>query len=395
MDESLPIDALPRWFDGVTLNFAENMLYSRGPDDPAGHRGTFGKEDGVVAVTEIREGNTEVRHVTWGQLRQQAGRLASVLHAQGVGRGDRVVLVGGNSTETLLVNLATTWVGGIFSSSSTDMGAKGILQRTVQVNPKLLFIDDGALYNGKTVDLRQKMGEIVGGLRKDCSNFLGAVAIPRWEQPKDVSSIPGVETWAHYLRGAKPTPPPFARIPFHEPFLLCYSSGTTGIPKAIVHSVGGILLNIFKESVLHENLGPDSVTLQYTTTGWIMYLANISPLLFGAREILYDGSPFQPDPTVLVKIVAEQKVTKLGISPRWMFELAKLGISPRELADISSLQTVTSTGMVLSDQQFEWFYDRGFPAHTHLGNISGGTDLVTSSISLLARMLPRASLTSS
>ena len=137
MDESLPIDAVPRWFEGITINFAENLLFSRGARDAKGHRATAGKEDGVVAVTEVREGNTEVRHVTWGYIRTQAGRLASALQSQGVGRGDRVVFVGGNSIEGLLVYLATTWVGGIFSSSSTDMGSKGILQRTVQIDPKV------------------------------------------------------------------------------------------------------------------------------------------------------------------------------------------------------------------------------------------------------------------
>ncbi|KAH8882797.1 acetoacetate-CoA ligase [Thozetella sp. PMI_491] len=375
VDESLPIDAIPRWFEGVAVNFAENLLYSRAASDPSGHRGTVGKEDGVVAATEVREGNTEVRHATWGEIRRQAGRLASALQARGVTKGDRVVLVGGNSIEALEVYLATTWVGGIFSSSSTDMGTKGILQRTVQVNPKFLFYDDGALYNGKIVDLRSRIGEVVAGLRKDCSNFLGAVTIPRWAEPKDVSHIPATETLAHFLQAASATPPPFTRIAFHDPFLICYSSGTTGIPKAIVHSVGGVLLNIYKEGSLHEGTGPDSVTLQYTTTGWIMYLSNITPLLYGARIILYDGSPFMPDPAVLVRVAAEQKATKLGISPRWMFELAKRNISPREIADISRLSTVTSTGMVLSEQLFEWFYDKGFPAHTHLGNISGGTDL--------------------
>lgn len=241
---------------------------------------------------------------------------------------------------------------------------------------QLLFMDDAALYNGKVVDLRQKMGEIVQGL-KGCSNFRGVVSIPRFEEAKDVSKVPKAETWASFLSAASrnPSPPEFLRIPFHEPLLICYSSGTTGTPKAIVHSVGGILINYFKEGVLHEGMGPDSVTLQYTTTGWIMYLANVGSLLFGGRSILYDGSPFQPDPTILVRVAAKHGATKLGISPRWLFELSKAGIKPREMADLSKLKVVTCTGMVLSDQLFEWFYDHGFPAQVQLGNISGGTDI--------------------
>jgi acetoacetyl-CoA synthetase len=237
-------------------------------------------------------------------------------------------------------------------------------------------MDDAALYNGKVVDLREKMADIVEGL-KGCSNFEGVVSIPRYEEPRDISRVPKAETLASFLSAApKNAPlPEFVRVPFHEPFLICYSSGTTGTPKAIVHSVGGILVNYYKEGVLHEGLSSDSVTLQYTTTGWIMYLANCSILLLGGRTVFYDGSPFQPDATILLRIAAEQQVTKLGISPRWMFELAKAGLRPRDMFDLSRLRTVTCTGMVLSEQLFEWFYDVGFPRHTHLANISGGTDI--------------------
>jgi acetoacetyl-CoA synthetase len=237
-------------------------------------------------------------------------------------------------------------------------------------------MDDAALYNGRVVDLREKMGEVVEGL-KGCSNFEGVVSIRRFEEARDISRVPKSETWASFLSSAKKDAPlpAFVRLPFHEPFLICYSSGTTGIPKAIVHSVGGILLNYYKEGVLHEGLGPDSVTLQYTTTGWIMYLANVGVLLYGGRTVFYDGSPFQPDATILIRLAAEHKITKLGISPRWMFEVAKAGLRPRDMVDLSRLRIVTCTGMVLSDQLFEWFYDVGFPAHVHLANISGGTDI--------------------
>lgn len=371
--------------------------------------GTVGKEDAKIAITEVREGGSAVRHVSWGHLRLRAGRAAAAMEARGVRRGDRVVVVGANSVETAVVWLAATWVGAVFSSSSTDMGVKGILQRTVQVNPKvsllsfslspgddgsekrrgtlglstdilpqLLFFDDAALYNGKTVDLRAKMTEVVEGLKK-CSEFDGVVVIPRFSEPRDISGVPRAETWASFLaRAARLPTPEFVRVPFHEPFLICYSSGTTGNPKAIVHSVGGAMINYFKEGRLHEGNGPDSVALQYTTVGWIMYLANVGILLLGGRSVMYDGSPFQPDAKTLLRVVEEQKVTKLGISPRWMFELAKNGISPREIADMSSLRIVTCTGMVLSDQLFEWFYDKGFPKNVHLANISGGTDIVSS-----------------
>ncbi|TLS30731.1 hypothetical protein PpBr36_03132 [Pyricularia pennisetigena] len=377
VDLDAPIDSVPRWFEGVRLNWAENTLYSRDHGSAPGTRSLTSKEDDKIAVTEVREGASEIRDITWGELRRRTGELAAALAGRGVRRGDRVVIVGANSIETLLVWLATAWLGAIFSSSSTDMGVDGILQRTVQINPKVLFMDDATLYNGKVVDLRDKMGQVVAGLKRDCSEFSGAVAIPRFQgRAKDVGKVPDTETWASLHSRTKGfQPPPFTRIPFHEPFLVCYSSGTTGAPKAIVHTVGGLMLSLYKEGRLHEGIGPDSVTLQFTTTGWIMYVTNIGVLVLGARAILYDGSPLTPDPTVLIKILGKYKATKLGTSPRWMLELAKRGISPREVADLSSLKVVLSTGMVLSDQLFEWFYEKGFPAHTQLANVSGGTDI--------------------
>ncbi|ROT39304.1 acetoacetyl-coenzyme A synthetase [Sodiomyces alkalinus F11] len=376
VDESAPIDSIPRWFRGVRLNWAENILYARSSADPSHHHGTAGKEDAKTAITEVREGNSAVRHCSWAGLRQATARLAAAMKARGVAKGDRVVLVGANSIETCLVFLAATWLGALFSSSSTDMGVSGILQRAVQINPKFIFFDDAALYNGKVIDLRDKMAAVSQDM-KDCDQFNGIISIQRFAKPHDISSVPRAETWEHFLASSPPCtpPPPFEQCDFHDPLLVYYSSGTTGIPKAIVHSVGTIIISLFKEGRLHEDVSPDSVGLQYTTTGWIMYLANVAQLLFGARTVMYDGSPFQPDLTTFVRILAEQRVTKLGTSPRWMAEMAKNNLAPRDLADLSSLRIVTSTGMVLSDQLFHWFYDVGFPPRVHLANISGGTDI--------------------
>lgn len=378
MDESKPISSVPKWFEGLNLNFAENLLFSRSRSDPSYHNGTTGKEDGKIAVTEVREGITEIREITWAELRRSAGKMASAMKARGVKKGDRIVIIAANSLETFQVYLATTWLGAIFSSSSTDMGVNGILQRTTQINPKFIFMDDASLYNGKKWDLREKMAAIVKGMEQ-CDEFAGMVSIKRWAKPLDVSHIPRTETFDNFLGFATSTVPEFVRIGWNEPFLLAFSSGTTGIPKAIVHGVGGVLINYYKEGRLHHELSSKDVTLQYTTTGWIMYLANVAQLLFGTRGVFYDGSPFHPDLKVWIKLMGDQKVTRLGISPRWMQEIAKNSISPREVADLSSLQAVTSTGMVLSDQLFEWFYDKGFPKHVHLANISGGTDIVRAS----------------
>lgn len=238
-----------------------------------------------------------------------------------------------------------------------------------------IFMDDFAIYNGKKVDLRHKMTEISNGM-KDIPEFVGVVSLPRFKEAADISAVPRTQTLSHYVSKAKSTAPEFVQVEFRDPFFIAYSSGTTGTPKCIVHSVGGALISSAKEMVFHRELTKDSVALQYTTTGWIMYFCSVMGLLPGSRVVLYDGSPFQPDLTTFIKMIGDQKVTTLGTSPRWMNELHQNGIAPKEVTDLSSLKVVTSTGMVLSDQLFEWFYDIGFPKHVHLANISGGTDIV-------------------
>lgn len=381
VDESVRMDHLPPWFEGVKLNFAENSLLWPDEKDPS-KATQFRKEDWRVACTEAREGGTEIRDCTWKELREKTAHLANAMRARGVKKGDRVAVVASNSIDTLVVYYATTSLGGIFSSSSTDMGTKGILDRLRQTTPKFVFVDDWALYNGKTFDLRDKMNEIVDGMN-GIAEFEGIVSMPRTQgKPLDVSNVKRAERQVDFLKAAKGDKTlRFERIPFGDPFLIVYSSGTTGMPKCIVHGVGGVLISSRKESTLHRDAAitppEDLCTLQYTTTGWIMYLVSCLSLVNGARAVLYDGSPFQPDLTSFLKLVQDQKVTDLGVSPRWMQTLAtaKPPILPRESFDLSKLRRVTSTGMVLSEAQFEWFYDQGFPPHVQLDNISGGTDL--------------------
>ncbi|KAJ5272960.1 Acetoacetyl-CoA synthetase [Penicillium angulare] len=376
-DETARMDSIPEWFSGIKLNFAENLLFTH--NDTAGnssHTHTSGKEDDKIAVTEVQEGAiTDAIHLTWGELRRKTGLLLQAMKAHGVKRGDRIAVCSANSIDTLLVFLATTALGAIFSSSSTDMGVKGILDRLLQIKPRWLFMDDFAVYNGKTIDLRGKMKDIVLGMGS-VSEFQGVVSQSRFLKPADLGDIPMSITLGEFLKkGSGNDRLEFERVRFRDPFLIVYSSGTTGQPKCIVHSVGGVLLNGHKEGGLHSELGPESVALQYTTTGWIMYLSAVQTLVLGARVVLYDGSPFIPNVTTLVDLAAQEKVTHLGISPRWLHELQQAKIKPRDMRDLSSLRVVTSTGMVLRDALFEWFYDEGFPPHVRLNNISGGTDL--------------------
>ncbi|KAF2743518.1 acetyl-CoA synthetase-like protein [Sporormia fimetaria CBS 119925] len=375
VDTSAPMETIPHWFQGTHLNYAENILYTADPRDRT-KRTTVNKEDDKVCLTEIREGNTEVRHMNWGEARHRIARLANVLRAKGVKKGDRVAVVASTSFDTFICFMAICSLGGLFSSSSTDMGTKGILERLLQIRPKYVFVDDAAVYNGKRIDLRGKISEIVAGM-KDVSEFEAVVVQPRFPgHPADLAGMTGVATLEQFLASEQVDEEMrFERVAFRDPFLIVYSSGTTGVPKCIVHSVGGVLISVTKEGLLHREWSPDNVVLQYTTTGWIMYLASIQSLLAGARSILYDGSPFMPSLTSLLEIVSQQRVTDFGTSPRYLHELQKASKIPRTLLDLSSLRAVTTTGMVLSDSLFEWFYDTAFPPSVHLKNISGGTDL--------------------
>jgi acetoacetyl-CoA synthetase len=259
------MDTIPGWFEGTHLNFAENILFSASSSDPS-VRLTKHKDDSKIALTEIREGNTEVRHLSWGELRRKVGLLANAFRAKGLRKGDRVAVVASTSFDTFICFMATTSIGGIFSSSSTDMGTKGILERLLQIRPTYIFVDDWAVYNGKNSDLRPKIKEIVKRMR-DVPEFRGLVTQPRFPgKPADVEKLTNTITLDSFLKAAGGrTDLSFERVAFRDPFLIVYSSGTTGVPKCIVHSTGGVLISVAKEGLLHRELGPKDVVLQYTT----------------------------------------------------------------------------------------------------------------------------------
>jgi acetoacetyl-CoA synthetase len=258
------MDSIPTWFPGIKMNFAENILYTGSPN---GLPTKLGKEDEKIACTQVREPSLSSpephTHLTWSSLRSRVGLLANAMRARGVARGDRIAVVASNSIDTLTVFLAITCLGGLFSSSSTDMGVKGILDRLVQIRPRWVFVDDWAVYNGRTLDLRGKMGEIVQGMQ-GIAEFQGVVSQVRFEdRAADVSNVPGCMTWTKFLAAGKGDHElRFERVEFSDPFLIVYSSGTTGQPKCLVHSVGGVVLNGHKEGRLHRCLDERSVALQ-------------------------------------------------------------------------------------------------------------------------------------
>ena len=375
VDESTRIDALPQWFPGVSLNYAENVLYTASSTSPSVQT-KLHKEDDRVAIVEVREGLSLQREITWGQLRSRTSLFASAMRKHGVRKGDRVAVVAGNSLDTLIVFLGVTSIGGLFSSSSCDMGTQGILERLRQIKPKWLFVDDATVYNGKTTDLKTKMIEIIAGM-KDIPEFKGIISVPRFlDAPRDVDEIDGVMSLKSFLKVGEKGKVQFERVGFMEGCLIVYSSGTTGPPKCIVHGVGGAILNAWKEGGLHRNVRPGNIMMQFTTTGWIMYLISIQTLLYGAKVVMYDGSPFIPRVDTFIQLAGQQKVTHLGVSPRYLQTLQTNNIVPKNIPGISSLEVVTSTGMVLPTSLFAYFYSaHGFPSSTQLANVSGGTDI--------------------
>ena len=339
-----------RWFAGARLNFAENLLRRR---------------DDQVAIVSVLESSAR-REFTWRDLYQQTARLAQAMRSLGVRPNDRVAAMMPNVPETIVAMLATASIGAIFSSCSPDFGTVGALDRFGQIEPKLLIACDGYFYNGKRIEITDKVANIVS-------------QIPSIKTVLWVAVIDGIPVDAERIDkilNADATPPlVFEQLPFDHPLYILYSSGTTGKPKCIVHGAGGTLLQHLKEHRLHLDLSEQDTLFFFTTAGWMMWNWLASALATGCRIVLYDGSPFFPNPSAMFDLAVRERVSVFGVSAKFLQGVENHGVKPRETHDISAIRMLISTGSTLPHEGFRYVY-RDIKADLHLVSI-GGTDLIS------------------
>ncbi|AKI02080.1 acetoacetyl-CoA synthase [Hoeflea sp. IMCC20628] len=351
-------DAMPgaRFFPDAELNFAENLLTRSGAEPAI----LFRAED------KLR------RSMSWDELSALVSRLQKAFRAHGVGPGDRVAAMMPNMPETIAFMLAAASIGAIWSSCSPDFGTTGVLDRFGQIEPKLFISCDGYWYNGKRQDVTAKLVDISASLKPAAT-----VIVPLLDDGEAVAAaVDGAVTLAAFVADHAAAPVVYEKLPFSHPLYILFSSGTTGIPKCIVHSAGGTLLQHLKEQRLHCGLEPGERLFYFTTCGWMMWNWLASGLAVGATLCLYDGSPFYPDGNVIFDYAAEEKFAVLGTSAKFIDAVRKAGIEPRKTHDLSSLRLLTSTGSPLSPEGFTFVYE-GIKPDVHLASISGGTDIVS------------------
>lgn len=350
-----------RWFAGARVNYARHVL-SQG-------RGR-GDETALYHQSEIRP----LERMSWDDLTAQVLTLAGRLRDLGVGPGDRVVAYMPNIPETVVACLAAASIGAIWSSCSPDFGTQSVLDRFAQIEPKVVFAVDGYRYGGKDFDRR----DVVATLMRDLPSVERLVFLPYLNPREPAAPVDGALAFADLVGGAAPSLEDFdfADVAFDHPLWVLYSSGTTGLPKGIVHSHGGIVVEHLKHHAFHLNLGPNSRFFWFTTTGWTMWNVLLGGLVVGASIVLYDGNPAYPDTGVLWRLAEDVGITCLGTSAAFITALAAEGATPGRDHDLSALQCLGSTGSPLSPEAFDWVYKQVKP-EVWLASISGGTDICT------------------
>jgi acetoacetyl-CoA synthetase len=346
-----------KWFEGAELNYAEHVFRNARPDEPA-----------VLHQSEIRPLGT----VTWRELQEKVGALAAGLEELGVERGDRVVAYLPNVPEALIAFLACASLGAIWSSCSPDFGLGSVVDRFTQIEPKVLFAVDGYRYGGKDYDRT----EVVAKLQEEMPTLEKTVVLPYLAEEPDTSGLDNVVFWDELLSENEGAQLRFEQVPFDHPLWVLYSSGTTGLPKAIVQGHSGILLEHLKKVHLHIDLGPDDKFFWFTTTGWMMWNVLVSGLLSGSTILTYDGNPGYPDMNTLWEFAQETGMTCFGTSAGYLTACMNSGIEPGRDFDLSALKSVGSTGSPLPPEGFDWVYEN-VKEDLWLFSTSGGTDLCT------------------
>jgi acetoacetyl-CoA synthetase len=346
------------WFPGTSLNYAEHVFADREGDEVA-----------ILHASELRE----LDELSWGELRAQVAAVAGGLRAIGVGPGDRVAAYMPNIPEAIVAFLASASIGAIWSSCSPDFGPASVIDRFAQIEPKVLFAVDGYGYGGKHFDRRDVLAELQAAM----PSLERTVVLPYLDPDPDLGPpLRATMRWGELLAAGEDSELAFERVPFDHPLWVLYSSGTTGLPKAIVQGQGGILLEHLKKLHLHVDAHPGDRLFWFTTTGWMMWNFLVSGLLTKAAIVLYDGSPGHPDMGVLWDLAERAGVTMFGTSASYIAACMKDGVEPGAGRDLSRLKAVGSTGSPLAPEGFDWIYDR-IGADTWLFSTSGGTDLCT------------------
>ncbi len=351
------ISKLPgaRWFEGARLNFAENLLRYR---------------DDHIALSFRGEGQPTVS-ITYAELFDQVGRLAQSLRHLGIKPGDRVAGFMPNMIETVVAMLAATSIGAIWSSCSPDFGIKGVLDRFGQIEPRVLFTANGYRYNGKEYDSLERIAQIL----RELPSIEKVIVVPYTDPAPDPGRVRDGVLLEDFLADF-PADLPFEQVPANHPLYILYSSGTTGVPKCIVHGVVGTLVQHIKELQLHSDVKRDDTIFYFTTCGWMMWNWLASSLALGARVLLYDGSPFYPDSSAMWQMAEDEGITIFGTSASYLAALEKAGVKPGESFDLTPLKAVLSTGSPLSVESFQFVY-RDIKEDLCLSSISGGTDIIS------------------
>jgi acetoacetyl-CoA synthetase len=353
-------DKMPgaKFFPEAKLNFAENLLKHANRD---GDAIVFRGEDKLQ------------KRMSWSELAALVSRMQQALKAAGVTQGDRVAAMMPNLPETLAMMLAVTSLGAIWSSCSPDFGERGVLDRFGQIEPKVFVACDGYWYNGKRIDVSDKLKGIVPQL----PTAQKVVIVPYLGIADEVAAaLPRAVSLEEFLKPHAAKALEFVRLPFNTPAFILFSSGTTGVPKCIVHGAGGTLLQHLKEHQLQSDVRAGDRIFYFTTCGWMMWNWLVSGIASGATLMLFDGSPFAPKPTVLFDYAQEEKFTLFGTSAKYIDACKKEGLAPIRTHDLSALRLMTSTGSPLAAESFDYVYE-AIKSDLHLASISGGTDIVS------------------